>query len=172
MYVELSAAFENFGKFLVFFGLFNRTCTSVMLTRSEQAPIFYNVFYYFILQKPDLQSFSLLVRSLRGNLRDIRSCSTPQARSVVRSHYIVISGSWFLGDLRKLLWFRSVERNSDHFSRHHYFAFQSSIFQFLKYLPELHGRNATEIHENMRDTQEHSFERRNDHYASRKMSKM
>ena len=53
-----------------FFGPFNRTCTSVMLTRSEQAVIFY-VFYYFILQKPNLQSFSFLVRSRRGNLRDV-----------------------------------------------------------------------------------------------------
>ena len=52
---------------ILFFFLahFNRTC--VMLTRSEQAVISYTVFYYFIFQEPDLESFSLsLVRSRRG----------------------------------------------------------------------------------------------------------
>ena len=68
-------------------GAFNRTCTSVMLTRSEKSVIFYNVFCYFILKKPNVQSFSLLVGSPRGNLRDVRSRSTAQAsESAVRSH--------------------------------------------------------------------------------------
>ena len=42
-----------------FFGPFNRTCRSIMLRRREEAVISYNVFYYFIFQKPNLESFSL-----------------------------------------------------------------------------------------------------------------
>ena len=67
--------------------------------------------------------------------------------------------------LENLCGFMSVERNiSDHFrSRHHCFVFLKSYIFHFNARPELHGRNARKKHGNMRDTQEHSSETRNDH---------
>ena len=96
-----------------------------MLTRSEHAVIFYNDFYYFILQKPNVQSFSLLVRPRRGNLRDV--CRVFHRTSKISCEVTrnIPGSSVTLGNF---CGFMSVERNSDHFSRH--FAFQLYIFHY------------------------------------------